>query len=72
MIALDLDEPTVLRRTLEELEAKQITFTNPMTPLTTLASAATLEEVIVKTNDIINSYNDLITQLNATDTTKLN
>ena len=63
MIPLDITNPVVLRRTLEEMEASIINLDAPITPIEPLDTAADLATVLDKVNDLIVSYNTLIANL---------
>jgi len=68
MIPLNIEDSTVLRRTLEELEASIIVLGTPITPIDKLPLAATSDEVIAKINSVIVGLNATITILNNTNT----
>ena len=68
MIPLDLSDPTVLRRTLEELETRLIVVATPISSVTKLAPAATLEEAVAKINELVDGHNAVVAVLNATNT----
>jgi len=68
MIPINIDDPVVLRRTLEELETRIAILPTPITPVNTLDDAAVIEEIVLKTNEIVEGLNAVIVALNATNT----
>ena len=73
MIPLDLNNPAVLRRTLEEIEA-QLIVTPPLAnveKLTPQVAAPTLEEVVVKVNEVIGVVNSVTSLINGVQATEL-
>ena len=68
MIPLNINDPVVLRRTLEELESKIIIVATPISPVNKLNPGATLEEVEAKVNEVVDGFNAVIVALNATNT----
>ncbi len=65
MIPPGIDNPDVLRRTLEEIENKQIVLNQPIATVDTLADDADMARVIVKINDISEVLNTVVAALNA-------
>ena len=73
MIPMDIDDTTVLRRTLEEIEA-QLLVTPPIAgieKLTPEVLAPTLEEVVVKVNELIGVVNSMSSLINSVQATEL-
>jgi len=68
MIPLNLDNEVVLRRTLEELEAKIIVVATPISPVNRLHPDADLATAVLKINELINGFNAVVVALNATNT----
>ena len=68
MIPLDLSNPVILRRTLEELETRLIVVATPISPIDQLPLAATLEEAVAKINELVAGHNATVAALNATNT----
>ncbi len=68
MIPLNIDDPVVLRRTLEDLEAKIIVVATPISPINKLNPGSTLEVVEAKVNEIVDGFNAVVVALNATNT----
>ncbi len=68
MIPLNIDDPVVLRRTLEELETRIVILATPITPIDALPVGSTLEETVGKVNEMISGLNAVITTLNLTNT----
>jgi len=64
MIGIDLEDPIVLRRALEDLEVGQQLLDSPLRPLEVLPSGSTLEEAIEKLNKTIELVNASVTALN--------
>jgi len=64
MIPLDLSDDTVLRRTLEELEAGIPVLSDSARPLTTLPSGSDLAHIELKVNELVVTINLLIDSLN--------
>ena len=71
MIGLHLEDPTVLRRTLEDLQRGIIKIHTPVTPVLDLAVGADLPTTVDKINEIIKSVNALGAILNTATTTSL-
>jgi len=68
MIPLNIDDPVVLRRTLEDMEAKIIVVATPISPINKLNPASTLEVVEAKVNELVDGFNAVVVALNATNT----
>ncbi len=68
MIPLNIDDPVVLRRTLEELEAKIIVVATPISPVNKLPVDADLATSVLKVNELIDGFNAVVVALNATNT----
>lgn len=68
MIPLSIDEPNVLRRTLEELESKLIIVATPISPVDKLPTDADLATTIARVNEVIEGFNAVVVVLNATNT----
>ena len=68
MIPLDLSNPVILRRTLEELETRLIIVATPISPIDQLPLDATLEEAVAKINELVSGHNAVVAVLNATNT----
>ncbi len=68
MIPLNIDDPVVLRRTLEELEAKIIVVATPISPVNKLPVDADLTTSVLKVNELIDGFNAVVVALNATNT----
>jgi len=66
MIPLDIADPVVLRRTLEELEASIPKLANSIGTINKLDDTADLTEVIHKVNEIAGTVNLLSFALNTT------
>jgi len=66
MIPLNIEDPTVLRRTLEELEASIPVLAQQAKTVTVLEDSATTDEIIVKVNELVGTVNLLIATLNST------
>ncbi len=64
MIAIDIENPTVLRRTLEDLEKAIPTLGGSAIPIVGLEPNATAEVVEIKLGEIIATVNLLISTLN--------
>ena len=64
MIPLDIADPVVLRRTLEELEASIPKLSNSIGTINKLDDTADLTEVIHKVNEIAGTVNLLSSALN--------
>jgi len=60
MIPLDIDDATVLRRTLEELEARIPLLTDAARPITIVPDGADLEAITLKLNEAIVTINLII------------
>ena len=71
MIPLNLDDQVVLRRTLEEMEARIPIRHNPVSPIEELALDADLATVLAKTNEVVQGFNALVTELGLTETSPL-
>lgn len=70
MIPLNIEDTTVLRRTLEEIESRLIEIPAPLrliSELTYVDGVTTLEDVLVKVNEIVVALNTVNAVLNATD-----
>ncbi len=67
MIPLDIDDPVVLRRTLEEIEASIPNLKDTTGTITILAESADLVMVIDKVNELVGTVNLLSAALNSTD-----
>ncbi len=67
MIPLDIDDPVVLRRTLEEIEASIPNLKDAAGTITILAESADLVTVIDKVNELVGTVNLLSAALNSTD-----
>jgi len=65
MIPPGIDNPDVLRRTLEEIENKQIVLNQPIATVDTLAEDADMARVIVKINELSEVLNTVVATLNA-------
>ena len=68
MIPLSLEDTTVLRRTLEELEMGLIVVSTPISPVDVLPVDADLTAVIDKVDEVIKGFNSVVSLLNATNT----
>ena len=68
MIPLSIDDPVVLRRTLEELEAKIIIVATPISPINKIHPDADLATAVLKINEIVDGFNAVVVALNATNT----
>ena len=68
MIPVNIDDPVVLRRTLEDLEAKIIIVATPISPVNKLNPGSTLEVVEAKVNELVDGFNAVVVALNATNT----
>ena len=64
MIGLTLEDTVVLRRTLEELEAKTRILSEPLRSVAILESGSTLEETILRLNQTLEVVNTIINALN--------
>jgi len=67
MIGLNIEDPVVLRRTLEELFSKIPTTDVQLTALLPLADDATLVETVAKVNELIDTINVIVTAFNYSD-----
>jgi len=68
MIPLDIQDPVVLRRTLEELESKIIVVATPISTINKLHPDADLATAVLKINEIVDGFNAVVVALNATNT----
>ena len=64
MIGLNLENMVVLRRVLEELEAKTQILDTPLNPVEALQPGAPLDDVIQRLNQTIEVVNTTINALN--------
>ncbi len=71
MIPLNIEDPEVLRRTLEELEQKIPSTDKPITPVSRLELTADLATTVAKVNQLVDSLRTIITQLELNSTNKL-
>ena len=68
MIPLNLEDPVILRRTLEEMEAKIIIVATPISPINKIHPDADLVTAVLKINEIVDGFNAVVVALNATNT----
>ncbi len=68
MIPIDIEDPVVLRRALEDLESKITVLATPVTPINDLVEAPDLDAVSIKVSEIVSGLNAVITALNLTNT----
>ncbi len=65
MIPLDIDDPVVLRRTLEEMEASIPKLQEAIGTIVVLEDTADLAQVIAKVNELVGTVNLLTSSLNS-------
>ncbi len=65
MIPLDIDDPVVLRRTLEEMEASIPKLQESIGTIVVLEDTADLAQVIKKVNELVGTVNLLTSSLNS-------
>ncbi len=65
MIPLDIDDPVVLRRTLEEMEASIPKLQESISTIVVLEDTADLAQVIAKVNEGVGTVNLLTSSLNS-------
>ncbi len=65
MIPLDIDDPVVLRRTLEEMEASIPKLQEAIGTIVVLEDTADLAQVIKKVNELVGTVNLLTSSLNS-------
>ncbi len=64
MIPINIDDPLVLRRTLEDIEARIIIHDTPLSPVPPLLESDKLGDAIIRINEIADALNLVITRLN--------